>query len=1086
VYAIEHMAAVTFTRKAAAELRGRFQLALEARLDACAPDTDEAQRIQSALANLERFFAGTIHAFCARLLRERPVEAGVSPGFTELDDVEEQLLREQSWRDYRAQAKASGDLDLVALTEAGVRTKDFDKAFKTICLFEDVEFPPGDAPVPNDRSAWRGLDAFWTELSRLLPDPIDEDTSCPTQKAARRFARDWRFARRGGRTPAALADLLKTWAFAPKITQNRWSDDPARKKRLGTQIPEMHQAFRDRVVDPYLTAWRQHVYRLCVTVLTRARDEAERERRRRNTLSFNDLLRLTANVLRENAAVRAALRRKYRWIFVDEFQDTDPLQAEIMLLLSGHGERGRKSARTPQDGEPGVLFVVGDPKQSIYRFRRADIDIYTAVRRVIGGSDGRGVVTLTTNFRSTPSLCDWANDVFRTRFPAAATQQAPQFAPLRPKPGARDRGPSLFTLTLAHALSGADQRQDEAARIARYIRAEVDAGRRRFGDFMILTRKKRGLQALADALESLEVPLEVSGAGAFGESNEVQQLAALLTALADPQDAVALVGVLRGPLFGLSDRELFAHRQAGGRLNLFDDSTAQASRATRPAVATPPTPPPDKRRAALPLFDAVDDATAEADGPDVVPDGPVASALRTMRRWFKWSRMLPAGAALDRILEDSGYLALAAATPDGVEAGDLLHAIDRVRASVEAGFTLAQSADALAASSGLDEEPQDSSEIESLPLRPGRTDVVRLMNLHKAKGLEAAVVFLADPTGGFKPRVDVRIVRDDGPGADRKPLGYFSITPDRGWGAKPIAEPEEWDRFEQEELAYLSAENDRLLYVAATRAKDMLVVSRGGSKGTPAWAELEPFLKGVPELAVPAAAPPASLHTVDLSTAAIAAADRVIAAAHARARQPSWSASSVTADTRHGPRITHEMADDDDPTRVIDADTPSRRADAGLAWGTLVHGLLEHAMRHPGASRSDLRRLALWLTVDEPSLRGVIEEALDTVASVAGAGFWQDARAAAECHEEAPFSIRTEREGLPHVLSGTIDVVYRTAGEWRIVDYKTDVAGAADNAGYRAQLDAYAAAWPRFGGGPATARIVEARPTNTAKGGKAD
>ena len=124
--------------------------------------------------------------------------------------------------------------------------------------------------------------------------------------------------------------------------------------------------------------------------------------------------------------------------------------------------------------------------------------------------------------------------------------------------------------------------------------------------------------------------------------------------------------------------------------------------------------------------------------------------------------MLPAGAALERILEDSGYLALAAATPGGVEAGDLLHAIDRVRAVVEAGFTLAEAAEALASFSGLDEDgPEESSEVDSLPLEPGPRDVVRLMNLHKAKGLEAEVVFLADPLGGFTPRADVRIVRGE-------------------------------------------------------------------------------------------------------------------------------------------------------------------------------------------------------------------------------------------------------------------------------------------------------------------------------------
>jgi ATP-dependent exoDNAse (exonuclease V) beta subunit len=167
----------------------------------------------------------------------------------------------------------------------------------------------------------------------------------------------------------------------------------------------------------------------------------------------------------------------------------------------------------------------------------------------------------------------------------------------------------------------------------------------------------------------------------------------------------------------------------------------------------------------------------------------------------------------------------------------------------------------------------------------------------------------------------------------------------------------------------------------------------------------------------------------------------------------------------------------DDPTRAITADTPSRRADAGAAWGTLVHGLLEHAMRHKAATRDDLRRLAMWLTVEEPQLRAVIDEALDTVTAVKDGDFWQEARASAECHEEAPFGIREDGDAIPKVLSGTIDLVYRTPAGWAVVDYKTDADGApADlRARYRLQVEAYERGWGRFVGGPVASRVVSAR-----------
>jgi ATP-dependent helicase/nuclease subunit A len=1057
VYEIERMAAVTFTRKAAAELRGRFQLALEHELALVTEggrvfrpgngDAAREARLRAALSNLERFFAGTIHSFGARLLRERPVEAGVSPGFTELDETEEMLLRQQSWRDYRTQARAAGHADYLAVLDAGIQPRQLQQAFNIVCNYEDVEFPPGTADKPDAKKAWRDVEEFWTQLRALLPARPDREHKCKTIERAERFAREWTLASRQRSDVAGLVELLEIWEGEPKVTLKWW--DSRAQAKAGESL---HEDFRATTVQPFLSAWRQYTYRITVSLLIAARDHARAERRRRNVLTFNDLLLVTADVLRTNEDVRRSLQQKYRWIFVDEFQDTDPVQAEIMRLLSETAVAG--GLEPAGSGPSGTLFVVGDPKQSIYRFRRADIDIYNDVRTRLSGADGKGLVRLTTNFRSVPELCDWANGVFKTKFPAASTQHSPEFAPLNAYRETAS-GPALAVLTtpeLGAAASGDEDTQAmrvataEASRIAQYIRAEVESKLRTYGDFLILTRKRKGLRAYARALEALQVPIEVSGAGAFGESKEVRELALLAAALADPQDAVALVGVLRGPLFGASDRDLFAFRQVGGYFSIFSDAGSKGAGSSDPAEPTS-----------------------------------VARALESLRRWHRWTRVLPAGAAFERILDDSGFLALAATTPGGVEAGDLLHAVDRVRALLESGLTLADASDALLAWTGLDDDgPGESAEVDSLPLQPGRPDVVRLMNLHKAKGLEAAVVFLADPLGGFESHVDVRIVRSAGAGA----VGYFEILKDsKGYVRKALAEPEGWDAHEASEKEYLKAEADRLLYVAATRAKDLLVVGRyAGRPGrNAAWSGLDAHLTGVPELAIPAATSLPVPEAVDLSAKALKAATRAAEAAHGRAQRPSWAAVSVTAEAKAFPRITpgrsEDRAPDDDPTRVVSAETPSRRADAGIAWGTLAHGLLEHAMRHKTATREDLRRLAMWLTVEEPQLRSVIEQALDTVQGVAAAEFWQAARESAECHEEVPFSVRETREGLTTVMSGAIDLVYRDADGWRILDYKTD-AGLDETElqkRYASQVAAYRRAWLHSAGGHVHAAVRSLR-----------
>jgi ATP-dependent exoDNAse (exonuclease V) beta subunit len=145
----------------------------------------------------------------------------------------------------------------------------------------------------------------------------------------------------------------------------------------------------------------------------------------------------------------------------------------------------------------------------------------------------------------------------------------------------------------------------------------------------------------------------------------------------------------------------------------------------------------------------------------------------------------------------------------------------------------------------------------------------------------------------------------------------------------------------------------------------------------------------------------------------------------------------VTAEARHIARMTR-AADPaaDDPTKVVATDTPALRADAGMAWGPLLHGLLEHAMRHPSATREDLRRLAMWLTVEEPSLRDVLTEAVDTATSVARAGFWDDAQTA-EHNVEAPFTT-VSSDAVPSVSTGVIDLMFAGSSGWRVIDYKTD------------------------------------------------
>ncbi len=1000
-YEVEQMAAVTFTRKAAAELRGRFQLTLERTL---VEERDESRKTRARLAlrRLEHLFAGTIHAFCAHLLRERPVEAGVAPGFSELDEIDEVAQRRHAWREYLDRQRAQGSPALHELVEAGVRPVDLDHAFATVCNYAEVEFPVGEAPRPDAGPARAAFETFWATLTALLPDGPARDTTCAVQKRMRDFARRLRVLSLD--EPRVVAELIAEWRGQPVVVQKWWPAGKTSKARIEDACAKFHE-----VALPFLEAWYRYVYRLAVTLLIEGREHAAAARRRAVTLNYNDLLQYAAALLRDDPTVRAALQDKYRWLFVDEFQDTDPLQAEVILLLAGAPGAERDWTAVPL--RPGALFVVGDPKQSIYRFRRADINIYQRVRACILASGGQ-VATLTACFRSVPALCEWANLAFGALFPAEPTAQQPAFAALQA--GREDKGSALGVrrLEIPETVTGADAMVEfEADAIARYIRAQVDARRRAPGDFLLLTRARRALPTYTKAMEAMHLPVEVSGGAAFARSTAVTGLADLLAALTDPDDGPAVVGVLRGPLFGLSDAELFRHRRAGGGFLI-----------TAPDVGEAP--------------------------------GPVGEGLRALRSMYEWTRRLPAPAAVERVLEATGLLAMTSAgSPGGAEAGDLLHAVDRIRQITEEGGTLADAAEALI-------DDLESAEVESVPLEPGRRDVVRLMNLHKAKGLEAPVVFLADPGRGWPDTVDVRVVRD---GLHAR--GYFELTRPRGdFGRQPLGRPEGWEHLQDEEREYLAAEHRRLLYVAATRARDLLVVSRPAKASRArSWAQLDPFLARVPVLAVPPVAIPLPLAQPDLSAGARGAAESARQSRMAPLRAPAWQVESVTGTAHRAGPYGHPLQEG-----------RTREPDTGMAWGSLIHFLLEHALPGP-RDRAHLERLANWFAFDTPELQRVIPEALDTVERVMAADFWREALAAEERAVEVPFAVTVPApDGPPRLLHGVVDLAYRTSTGWTIIDYKTDQLAAGIDAlvsRYAPQIRAYADHWRAQLGAPTRAAL---------------
>ena len=880
-----------------------------------------------------------------------------------------------------------------------------------------MTFEAEPVTLPPLEPVWRALDAFWTQLQPLLPTRSTSTTTCKAQQCARLYPRTRKGARR--HRAADLAQLLQDWERGKKITQNRWGTLTSGKgNAVATKAKALVEQFVTDVVEPFLVEWRAHLYALVVRALSEARDHYARDRRHRNCANYGDLLIEATRLVRDVPEVRAALQEKFTHVFVDEFQDTDPVQAELFLwLASARDLEGATSAWTAPLRR-GALFIVGDPKQSIYRFRRADIVVYESVRQRLLATGGE-VVSLTANFRSRPALCAFVNGACAEAFPAQATAEAPAYELLRPF---RDEPTTPAAAVERLLVQGGVE--GEARAVAELVRRELAARRHVASDYLVLTRTRTHLGLFATALQDARIPVEVSGASLFTSSTYVAALVDVLACLADPSDALALLRVLRGPLLGFTDEALFEFRRSGRRLELFGSGEAT---------------------------------------------GEVADEIRRLQGWHQRVRTLPVGAALEVILDESGWLAHAAAHPGGGEGGALLQAVDRARCLAREGAGLREIASSLVDSEDV------STDIEALPLEPGRQDVVRVMNIHRAKGLEAKVVILADAKAWRDWHADVHVTRTDG-----RATGTLAIMREtEGWARTSLAQPRDWPLASSTEDAFLRAEVTRLQYVAATRARErLIVVEHPDPKDNKAWPLVRAALGGAPPVAwtVEPARVGAQSSLFDLMAAPgsdLATVRAARDAATAAARSSSSLVTSVTDEVRLSSstlRAAHAGEDVDDPSQVLVPDSASHRADTGRHWGALIHGLLEQAMRAPSTSSADLARLARWLTVETPELRPHIPDAVALAERVASAPFWADARTHGEVHVEVPFTrvaspadrerLGMDPAGVPVLLRGVIDLVHRAKDGWRVVDYKTDQDRAQNLAAkYAAQVTVYAGAW---------------------------
>jgi ATP-dependent exoDNAse (exonuclease V) beta subunit len=1125
---IHEIVAVTFTEKAAGELKLRVREKLEAaRTDATGI---QRRRLTDALAHLEEAHVSTIHGFCADILRERPVEARIDPLFATLTEGQSDELFNRAfmfWFQEQLADPPEGVRRALRRTPAAALRNS---------VGED-----SNAPIDRLRNAasklteWRDFTREWRrpefrrehEIDRL----VEQLHAFAALTADPSWDRDFLYQGTGAvrlaseaiaREEASGTSDYDAWEARlvdlAHESLDRVSAGKSPMYKPGVERREVIAA-RDafvRDVKDFCERADADLAALLASELRGAVTRYELLKQRDGTVDFLDLLLRARDLLRDDRDVRQTFQRRFKRIFVDEFQDTDPVQAEIMFLLAADEARsGGSAARLDWRKarlRPGALFIVADPKQSIYRFRRADVGVYFEVRDLLTAQGAR-LVSLSTSFRAQPAIQNMVNAAFEPEM--SGDRRALQADYVRLTPYRPDFGgvPPVIALPVPAPYGKKN--------IAKYaiekslppaVAAYIDWVIRESGWRVSVPGRADGVtepvaprhicvlfrrfvtwgddvtRPYVEGLEARGIPHVLVGGRTFYAREEVENMRAALAAVEWPDDELSVFATLRGPLFAIGDEELLEWRHRFGHFHPF---SRVVTASLQPA-------------------------------PDVeIPSRlqPIVSALSLLRSLTIGRNHRPIAETVHRLLDATRVHVSLVLRPRGEQVlANVLQIAELARQyELEGGLSFRGFVERLGDESA-------SAQAAEAPVIEEGTEGVRLMTVHKAKGLEFPVVILADMTAKL---------------AQREPDRY--ITPESGLCALKLSG---WMPLELREQAALECARDesegvRLAYVAATRARDLLVVPCVGDKPfDEGW--LRPLNRAIypapPKRREQREAPgcprfrskdsvlrrpdddPARPDTVcpgrhefgagkdgysvtwwdpralDLEVESASGIRRpelitkeaspdVIAAG--LAGYESWRFSRdaaveagarpsmrVQAATTWAARSDSNLPKDGLPeVEVVHVDLPTDRP-SGARFGSLVHSVLSIVPLDARADAIDavagVHGRILGATADE------IAAAPDIVGRILAHPIMERARRAAAAgtlQREVPVILSTENGEL---VDGVVDVIFQEAGSSVLVDFKTDLSIAAGADRYKRQLHAYASAVHRAKGCEVRAVLLSA------------
>ncbi len=981
---VEKLVALTFTEKAAAEIKTRFIFKLQSLVRAVKENREDKSlkrlrdtfglkdevllsRAEAALARMDRASVGTIHGFCAEILKAYPLEAGLAPN-AQIDSGQRAArLFDARWNSFLDEQ----------LGPAAPRAAEWKRVLKEISLPDLKAFAQElcsgkieayDYYTHRDMLAniclERARRAEEISAPYIQPGKKARNAEQTLQWAASSLRRTAVFLKGASVPPAPLEPMP---AFPDKCYKD-WEEplfDEARSLAAfaAKTTPEKQQLFLD-------------AYRLVKDVTDAVRTEYARE----GILSFDDLIVKTRNLLQGNLYVRRLLKEKFDVLFIDEFQDTDPVQGELLLFLA---EEKASSAARWQDVrlEPGKLFVVGDPKQSIYRFRGADITAYELFTDLILKQGGVKHF-LQQNFRSAPEIIETANAVCsRAMIQQSAFQ--PAYVPIFTDKTVCGGASSWLFITAREGekASADDFRDNQAERIADWIEQNVgkltlsDGRKLAYQDIALLTRAATTAGPFTDALRRRGIAFNVETDKNFYRKQEVNDFLNFLRAASDPQDRTALAGVLRSPLGGLTDEEIYQLVRRG-ELNLFAKTA-------------------DEKAARC--YALLKDFSARA-------------GRRTLKD------------LLEETLENT-FLPEACAA--AYEAEQTLANLRRL-ASMAQGYAEEGGASLCQFLSEIQILLEEHPDRFTAPAPDDALDAVSVMTIHKSKGLEFPVVILAD------------LSRRDTASSSNPVSHIFSWQYNmHGLRVGGVCDVN-LAFLEEEQKKHDKCEEVRVLYVALTRAKEkMLLVADsrpGAQKAAAAFAAAGLFPDGEEKpsalkdgaLAVPvcyaAYQKPDTFRYQHISPGGASETVREVAA---------WR----KAYDKRKARYENLLAENQKraPSELVQAaDTLTEAQRAGAELGTVCHRALEQLL---GEKDPDVKQAVRRAAASAGALLRT-EEAGKLLEDFVRSPLFAEMSLCKVLAREMPFSFLTESG---QVESGVMDAVLECPdGSIWVADYKTD------------------------------------------------